>query len=583
MQILPIDPSFQRVILQGNRSPEGLQLTLGQQIAATVLKINEEGQLLLGFGAQKVWARSEFPLAEGQQLQLRVNQNLATIELQLLDTTTDSAVENYELATLLQASAGRGGTATGEANPTRLLEGLQQLLKSDSQFLTEPQSRQLRSLLEPLTVGSDSKTLLPQIKNLIENSGIFFEAKLRTVLEALDASPEAALQKVASELKLLLGQLRQPPSSSTSSTPPGAQTTLTASVPPGLPVATKPDPEQAPAPAGATNLLRSETSLNLAARQGGLHERLAALHNLLELMKASPDQALQRLSNEVAALLQTAKPEQFLTPSSTKVAESFLKQAGVLGTTTQAPAPEPLANQKQLPTQSGEGEVLSKPVLSARTSADTAQDLDHKVRQLLEAVRSTPEPETRKLLPELVALVTQTKEQTASALSDTALAHSKSTVLEQTAVLSDQVLSRQTEAAFEWLKNGALQAELPMQFGTHSTQARIRFFQETEKDSKGHSGRPLNINIYLDLPDTGKLEAWARWEGAQIQATLYVRDAATRELFESQLQELSANLREAGFATAVLDVRVDPARLYKIQESVEQTLPQEGSLLSLRV
>ena len=168
-------------------------------------------------------------------------------------------------------------------------------------------------------------------------------------------------------------------------------------------------------------------------------------------------------------------------------------------------------------------------------------------------------------------------------MPETALAHSRSTVLEQTAVLSDQVLSRQTEAAFEWLKNGALQAELPMQFGTHSTQAKIRFFQETEKDSKGPSGRPLNINIYLDLPDTGKLEAWARWEGAQIQATLYVRDDETRELFDSQLQELSANLREAGFSTAVLDVRVDPARLYKIQESVEQTLPQEGSLLSLRV
>jgi len=107
MQILPIDPSFQRVILQGNRSPEGLQLTLGQQIAATVLKINEEGQLLLGFGPEKVWARSELPLAEGQQLQLRVNQNGATVELQILNITPDSPVENYELATLLQASAGR--------------------------------------------------------------------------------------------------------------------------------------------------------------------------------------------------------------------------------------------------------------------------------------------------------------------------------------------------------------------------------------------------------------------------------------------------------------------------------------------
>ena len=117
MQILPIDPSFQRVILQGNRSPEGLQLTLGQQIAATVLKINEEGQLLLGFGAQKVWARSEYPLTEGQQLQLRVNQNGATVELQLLDTTTDSIVENFDMATLLQSRQRRNCGGRGRRNP----------------------------------------------------------------------------------------------------------------------------------------------------------------------------------------------------------------------------------------------------------------------------------------------------------------------------------------------------------------------------------------------------------------------------------------------------------------------------------
>jgi flagellar hook-length control protein FliK len=262
------------------------------------------------------------------------------------------------------------------------------------------------------------------------------------------------------------------------------------------------------------------------------------------------------------------------------VTEILLKQAGVLGATTQTLLPDPLANQPQNPTQSGGVEAQVPPPPSSEAAA---HDLDHKIRQVLETVRSTAEPEARKLLPELAALLAQTKEQAASALPEMSKAHSKSAVLEQTAVLSDQVLSRQTEAAFEWLKNGALLAELPMQFGTHSTQARIRFFQEADKDSKGHSGRSLNINIYLDLPDTGRLEAWARWEGQQIQATLYVRDAETRELFESQLQELSVNLREAGFSTAVLDVRIDAARLYKIQESVEQTLPHEGSLLSLRV
>jgi len=573
MQILPIDPSFQRVILQGNRGPEGLQLTLGQKIAGTVLKINEEGQLLLGFGAQKVWARSELPLAEGQQLQLRVNQNGATVELQILNVAEGSAVENYELATLLQASRGGDAAAPGESDPARLLVALQQLLKSDRQLLTEPQSRQLRALLEPLAVGSDAKTLLPQIKNLIENSGVFFEAKLRTVLEALTASPEMALQKVASDLKLLLGQLQQSPSPSTSPANPA----------PSLPATTKTDLEQPPAPGIAMDLPQPENSSTLASRQHGFPDRLAALQTLLELMKASRDGALQKLSAEIAHLLQTAKPEQIVLRATTNLSQTFLRQAGSLGSTSQATAPELLANQIQTSSQSGEVEALSKPVQPPYSPADGAQDLDHKLRQLLEAVRSTSEPESQKLLTDLAALLAQTKEQAPSALPETALAHSKSTVLEQTAVLSGQVLSRQAEAAFEWLKNGALQVELPMQFGTHSTQAKIRFFQETDKDAKKQSGRPLNINIYLDLPDTGKLEAWARWEGSRIQATLYVRDAETRELFESQLQELSANLRETGFSTAVLDVRIDPARLYKIQERAEQTLPREGSLLSLRV
>ena len=395
------------------------------------------------------------------------------------------------------------------------------------------------------------------------------------MLEALDASPEAALQKVASDLKLLLAQLQQHPSSSVVPAAVGESTPPLAGNPSlNLPAATSSDPEL---PSSAVSAKAPpENSLNLASRQSGVPERHAILQTLLDLTKASPDATLQKLSSEVAALLQTAKPEQILTQATINGLEQLLKQAGLSGISAEVSESEPQANHNQLATQIPRGQT-------ADSLARHAQELDQKMLQLLDAVRSMPEPESRKLLPELAALLTQTKEQALSALPETALAHNKATVLEQTALLSDQVLSRQTEAAFEWLKNGAFQTELPLQFGAHSTQAKIRFFQETETGAKGDSRRPLNINIYLDLPETGKLEAWARWEGSQIQATLYVRDAEARELFESQLLELSTNLREAGFSTAVLDVKIDPARLYKIQDGAEHALPQEGSLLSLRV
>jgi len=563
MQVLPIDPSFQRVILQGNHSPEGLQLTLGQQISMTVLKVREEGQLLLGFGAQKIWARSELPFVEGQQLQLRVNQNAATVELQLLGTTRGSDVENYELAALLQASGGLDGTGQGEFDSKRLLQGLQQLMRPDGQLLTENQSGQLRALLEPLTVGSEPKILLPQIKNLIENSGVFFEAKLRTLLEALNASPEAALQKLASDLKLLLGHLHRP--------------LQAAETPPSLSEETKSDPEQS-AMGDASRNLAKPGDLTSSDRQSGLPERTLALKALLDLVKASPDQGLQKLAAEAATLLQNARREHTLSQMATNTTDSLMNKTGFLGATHDAVSELPLGQRHPM-TQPTQHETLSKAGPSFQSSVELAETM----RDLLEAVRSTSEPEVRKLLPELATLLARTEEQVLLALSETAPTNSKPTVRDQITLLSDQVLSRQAEAALEWLKNGNFQAELPMQFGTHSTQARIRFFQENQSDAKQHSGRPLNINIYLDLPDTGKVEAWARWEGPHIQATLYVRDAETRKLFESQLQELSASLESAGFSTAVLDVRIDPARLYKIQETDERSLPPEGSLLSLRV
>ena len=106
MQILPIDPSFQRIILQGNAGAEGIPLTLGQQITATVMKINAEGQLLLELGSQRFWARSELPLTEGQEITLKVNKLGPTIELRLIDSPAKAPVENYALVTLLQAGAG---------------------------------------------------------------------------------------------------------------------------------------------------------------------------------------------------------------------------------------------------------------------------------------------------------------------------------------------------------------------------------------------------------------------------------------------------------------------------------------------
>ena len=128
--------------------------------------------------------------------------------------------------------------------------------------------------------------------------------------------PETALQKVASDLKLLLGQLPQPPLPTSPELPSEIPTALAANTPTSLPVATKTGQEQT-APSGVvTNLLRSENLPALEDRSG-LTQRLAALETLLNHMKAPPDRLLQKLSTEVAVLLQIVKPEHVLTQGNT--------------------------------------------------------------------------------------------------------------------------------------------------------------------------------------------------------------------------------------------------------------------------
>jgi len=424
MLILPIDASLQRVILQGNYSPEGLRLTLGQQIVATVLKINEEGQLLLGLGTKKVAARSQLPLAEGQQLHLRVQQNGSTIELQLVDSTAQSATENYELATVVQRLASAGGATTLESDPARLLDALQQLLKHNGQLLTEPQNRQLKSLLEPITAGPVAKSLIPQVQNSIQNSGIFFEAKLRAILDVFNASPEAALAKLDSDLKLLLGHLRQLPLTQLSSTPVGTAQTGFAATP-----SNPANLEQPAVLLTAATVSESASPLAFAGQQLTLPEHSSALQTLSYLATSAPDETMRKLAAKLLALLQV-QPER-------DVAEP---RAGPLDALAQQPG-TPRATQ-QVPSHTSS---LSQNLSPSAQPFRPSSDLDQLLRQLLQIVRATPSSEKRTLATELAALLARTEESGSSLPKETPLAQAAATVLDGSSFSLERRLSRQCQ------------------------------------------------------------------------------------------------------------------------------------------
>lgn len=554
MQVLPIDPSFHRVILQGNAGPEGVPLTLGQQITATVLRIDTEGQLLLDLGFQRFWARSELPLATGQEITLKVNHIGPTIELQLLDNAAEPSIENYALAALLKAGGG-GPISSSSIDSAKLLEGLQQLLKLGQPPLSESQNAQLAQLLQPLSMSADAGALAGQLKNLLENSGVFFEAKLRVLLQTLDTSPEASLQQLASDLKALLGHLNRNLADALPASPlqgsefvrsPAAAASESNSAFIGPLESSLLTPHRTPAPDSAPSAfsLPREEAPEIVVGLQGILDKLGDL---------ATHKALASLVQDLRSVIAALEPEKSLSDKKPAVSTAGSSQS----TNPAQPAQRDIALSQQLPG------------LAAR------------LNEMMPELESSSDPKLQKLLPELKALISSTGGPAPSSRDESV--EWKALLLDQKNVLAQQVLSRQAEAAYHRLNDGGLQVELPLQFGSSSTSARIRFFQESAKEEPLSSERPLSINIYLDLPNTGKLEASARWYESQLQATLFVRDEAVKAMFAQRLEELAEALEVTGYTTVQLDVSIDPMRLYKPAEPSQLFSPREGSLLSLRV
>jgi hypothetical protein len=156
-------------------------------------------------------------------------------------------------------------------------------------------------------------------------------------------------------------------------------------------------------------------------------------------------------------------------------------------------------------------------------------------------------------------------------------------VAEFKTALADQVLNRQTEVALQWLKEGIFEVVIPIQYSFSQTVAKFCFKTDPNRKGQDRRGNPYTVDIRLDLPQTGKIEAWAQWVEGNLEGKIYVENIPAVTLFDSTLPALSASLRAAGFKQVNLEVRLDPVRLYKTEvKSTEAPLPG-GSLLSVRI
>lgn len=624
---------------------EGLQLAIGQEVSARILAINAQGELLLDMKNRRLWGQSDLPLEPGRTLNLKVLETSPSIQLQLISApeVPESPHELTAMANLVLAQKAESGART-EFNALPLLETLKNLLQSSEAGKPNIPLEQLKQILAPLTAGEDPRQFLQNLKTQLENSGLFFESRLRTLLETFRATPESALGKMSSDLKVVLGRVNQEFEKIPPPPPPPLQGFIARleelitqiqpkamaglALPQGQPsaVASSPIPQNmnvsmpAPVEAGSdhvqqlaqvymgevqsikleansyaaaltnnlqgvldqssselqqvrfnlTGTLLTEAGSSPAATQSeikALANQLQQISRDLEILKTSPELALQHLAGQSKSLIPVLEsildklPEtvrSFLQPQLESLRRTFQQVEQTLQQTAVSSRGAVQHFSDQLQTIIAKTEM--DPLFSlAKFRLDPAQ-----VQEALRNIHSELQGRINEL------------DRPADLTTIWRMAG------ELKAALADQLLARQADTALHWLRDGSFEAVIPLQYQLFQSSARIRFQMDPEGRKSGEKNRPTTVDIRLELPGWGKVEAWARWFEKQIDIKLYLEDAGIASILERHSGELSAELQESGFRQVNVEVRADPVRLYKKELTPERVVP-EGKLLSIRV
>jgi len=616
LPVLPIPPSSQRPIVVSPTGVEGIQLQIGQEVTARVLAINAEGQLLLDLEARRFWARSAVPLEPGRAVNLKVLETAPQLTLQVLSepaTLPETQSTLQPLARLLAAQ--QNAPATGPAvNPELVLEALQVLAKSRAGSIEPRQLEQLRQLLGPLPLNKDSGAVLETLRTQLENSGLFFETRLRELLEIYRGSPETALNRLSSDLKMLLAEL----GGKLQGLPPAPQHPIKnlAGELPELIRQLQSAPDSQPAAlkestvllaAGFKSLLEQtgKELVTLAAQgRASLERTETALRQVIQDFSRMPAQqetgsesgAMRQLMEETRGQLIRLQASLPHLESSPEVAWNYLKtEVRVILERFQSAMNRPDFTLKPLlESNAGKLHLLMQEIDATVKSWEDVSRLSLRqvngaIQEILTKTANDPAwmpastiSSAKPVLEQLQALQGQLQEKLAVEAFPTPAETIRQMAVALKSALTDQLLSRQTETALQWMREGIFETTLPVQYQFQQSPARIRFQMDPRHQGKDRRHLPKTVDIRMDLPEMGKLEAWAQWLGSEIEVKIFLENQSAVRVFESQLQELSRSLEAAGFRQVQLEVKVDPVRLYK-KELVPEPQAPGGSILSIRV
>jgi len=157
-------------------------LRVGDNLLGKVLEIKNNGKALMDFGGFRALARTQFPVREGDVIDVKVLEKGIPIKLGLNIPAQEISKEAKKMLSLIQFPS------------ENILEKLQSETKkvldhTNSIFKGKAVPVYIRDILArisahfgPMNIGKNSSNLGSQLKSHIENSGIFFEKKIENVI-----------------------------------------------------------------------------------------------------------------------------------------------------------------------------------------------------------------------------------------------------------------------------------------------------------------------------------------------------------------------------------------------------------------
>jgi hypothetical protein len=305
----------------------------------------------------------------------------------------------------------------------------------------------------------------------------------------------------------------------------------------------------------------------LPAEIKSLSTQLQQFQKELDLLKDAPELALRRLAGGLKALVQTTESQS-------------------------ADWPEPIRNLFQPKINSlakMSQQIESALAQGVAESQKNLQGLSQQLQEIISKTENHPafpiarfKTDPGIVLQELNKMQVEVNRQLESPRMAADPAAIWKMAGELKGALADHLLARQADTALQWMRDGSFEAVIPVQYQYQQSPARIRFQLDPEGRKTKDKNHPTTVDIRIELPHWGKLEAWARWFQGQIDVKLYLEDSSIATQIETQLDELSNQLKGAGFRQVNMAVQVDPVRLYK-KELTPDRPSAEGKLLSVLV